>query len=111
MSRWDNSDRASRLPSNWGSIRLAVLRRDGYKCTSCGARASQVDHVEPGDDHGMENLQSLCRFCHDVKTRREGAEAQRRHRAYLRSLTRRKPERSPGELPIQRATPSGRKGW
>lgn len=108
--RWDNSDRVSRLPGNWASLRLATLRRDHYLCQGCGAPATEVDHVIPGDDHSLENLQSLCTPCHAAKTRREGVAAQRARRAYLKRITTRPPEKNPGEIPRHRAKP-GNKGW
>ncbi|MEU7177038.1 MULTISPECIES: HNH endonuclease [Streptomyces] len=37
--------------------------------------ATDVDHIEPGDNHDAENLQSLCRHHHARKSAREGANA------------------------------------
>lgn len=111
MGRWDNSNRSSRLPSNWQSIRLAVLRRDRYTCQNCGAEGNEVDHIEAGDDHSMANLQTLCRSCHATKTHAEGTAARRRRMHELRRMTRRQPEPSPGAIPPHKAKPSGRKGW
>ena len=60
----------------WLAVRRAVLDRDGWRCTSCGAPgALECDHVRPlrrgGDPYDMANLQTLCRACHIAKTRRE----------------------------------------
>ncbi|MEU4718388.1 HNH endonuclease [Nonomuraea dietziae] len=69
---WAGSDRRSRLPSNWTTIRLRVLRRDRFTCQRCGSGdANQVDHIVRGDDHSLENLQALCGPCHKRKTLRE----------------------------------------
>lgn len=55
--------------------RIAVLKRDGNVCQSCGqhdARA-EVDHIVPvcegGGSCGLENLRTLCRPCHRKVTR------------------------------------------
>ena len=98
---WETSNRKERLPADWQTRRVRVLRRDSYRCQArdsigvlCGAPANQVDHIVPGDDHSYENLQSLCRWHHDRKSSAEGHAAQRRPRA-RRS---RDPEPHPGDL-------------
>lgn len=92
------SDRAMRLPPDWQARRLRVLRRDRYSCQArmstgylCLERANQVDHIVPGDDHDLTNLQALCRWHHARKTSAEGAAA----RTYIEPR-RRKPEAHPG---------------
>ena len=51
--------------------RNAALRRDEYKCVVCGGTKSlQVDHIVAVADGGsdeVDNLQTLCRECHDSK--------------------------------------------
>ena len=49
-------------------LREQVLRRDGWRCQSCGARSNlEVHHQEfrsqSGDD-SEENLITLCAGCH-----------------------------------------------
>ena len=97
---WDTSDRKARLPSDWSTRRVRVLRRDGYKCQArdslnvmCGEPANQVDHIKPGDDHSLENLQALCRWHHARKSSAEGAAARR-----PRPRQAREPEQHPGLL-------------
>lgn len=80
---WAGSTRKDRLPANWDSeIRPAVLRRDAGWCRlrfeDCTGLASHVDHVQPGDDHRLENLQAACPSCHTIKSAREGAAARSR---------------------------------
>lgn len=82
MTAWNGSTRRARLPKDWPRIRARVLRRDRHSCTMtfsdgriCGAPANQVDHVEPGDDHGMANLRALCEWCHTHKSSSEGGTA------------------------------------
>lgn len=76
---WHTSDRRSRLPKNWPSIRNTILKRDGYQCvalddgTRCTQPATDVDHIEPGDNHNERNLQSLCAWHHSRKTAAEAA--------------------------------------
>lgn len=91
----ERSDRMKRLPDDWNERRIRVLRRDGYRCQiqdasgiPCLAPANQVDHVERGDDHGLDNLQAACRSCHARKSSAEGNAARQRRR--------RPPERHPG---------------
>jgi 5-methylcytosine-specific restriction protein A len=80
---WSGSDRASRLPGNWGTIRLRVLRRDGWRCkatlsdgTRCPEPGTEVDHMQRGDDHSLANLQALCSWHHAKKSSAEGRAAQ-----------------------------------
>ena len=79
---WEGSTRRARLPRNWRTLRLRVLRRDGYICQArfsegqlCGQPATDVDHIEPGDDHSMANLRALCAWCHARKSATEGGTA------------------------------------
>ena len=98
---WENSDRRARLPHDWQTRRLRVLRRDGYKCQhrdepgapKCLAPANQVDHVERGDDHDLANLQALCAWHHARKSSAEGRAAQR-----PRASRRRPSEQHPGMI-------------
>lgn len=104
MPNWEGSDRRSRLPKDWPKIRLKVLRRDGGQCTAltqaggrCDSTASDVDHIEPGDDHSLSNLRSLCSWHHKQKSSREGAAA---YAAKRRAIERkfRRTEQHPGML-------------
>lgn len=95
---WDTSNRKDELPHDWAAIRIRVLRRDGYKCQArdslgvkCKAPANQADHIVPGNDHSMENLQALCRWHHARKSSAEGHAARR-----PRLTQRREPESHPG---------------
>jgi 5-methylcytosine-specific restriction enzyme A len=74
-----NSDRRKRLPSNWGTLRKQVLRRDAYICHVCGGLANEVDHVVAGDNHDTDNLAAICRPCHMSKSGHEGGTTQRRY--------------------------------
>ena len=74
-----DSVRRRRLPSDWASRRRAVLVRDNHRCqwkvdalSVCGAPATDVDHVVPGDDDSFGNLRALCREHHALKSAREG---------------------------------------
>lgn len=76
--QWADSTRRDQLPDDWPALRRAVLERDGYRCRwdedgpRCGHPANQVDHIEPGDDHRLTNLQALCQHHHGIKSSREG---------------------------------------
>lgn len=98
---WSTSNRAKRLPGNWYVVRRVVLQRDEHRCTarlrddSRGPRrATDVDHIVPGDNHDLGNLQSLCRWHHKQKTAVESAAARRASRG--RQLRRRPAEEHPG---------------
>ncbi len=57
--------------------RWAVLKRDNYRCTKCGASPSsdhqvalEVDHINPvtkGGGNAIENLRTLCQRCNQGK--------------------------------------------
>lgn len=74
---WDTSDRRLRLPPDWPAIRRAVKARAGGRCeyahhvAACNGRGTDADHITPGDDHSLGNLQWLSAECHKDKTRRE----------------------------------------
>ncbi|MEU1254767.1 HNH endonuclease [Streptomyces chartreusis] len=84
---WQGSTRRSRLPKNWPLLRRKVLRRDNHVCQNrfsegqlCGREATEVDHIEPGDNHSMANLRALCTWCHARKSGSEGGRAAARMR-------------------------------
>ena len=61
------------------SIRYQVLKRDNFRCTSCGAMAQthgvslHIDHIVPvsrGGKTEMNNLQTLCEPCNLGKSNR-----------------------------------------
>ncbi|GAA3136536.1 hypothetical protein GCM10010466_29190 [Planomonospora alba] len=68
---WHTSNRRERLPGDWSRRRLIVLRRDNYTCYVCSGDATEVDHVDRGDNHSLANLAAICRECHKAKTLRE----------------------------------------
>jgi hypothetical protein len=52
---WATSTRKERLPSDWQTLRPAILERDGYRCTvirrdgrRCSDRATDAHHLDPG---------------------------------------------------------------
>lgn len=82
---WAGSNRQSRLPSNWRTeIRPAVLGPTGQRpCqirwdAGCTGNGTQVDHIRPGDDHSLGNLQPACEYCHGKKSSAEGNAARPR---------------------------------
>jgi len=76
-----STDSGTGYPPDWERRRRRVLTRDDYTCQTCGDRGGpygdvelHVDHILPksrGGSHREENLQTLCRSCHDGKTREE----------------------------------------
>lgn len=95
---WETSDRKDRLPPNWAQLRAATKARAKGKCQAnphvpgCGGWGRDADHITPGDDHNLDNLQWLSGPCHRAKTAREAA-ARNRARAAARN---RPQEQHPG---------------
>jgi 5-methylcytosine-specific restriction protein A len=86
---WQGSTRKERLPSDWSTRRLIVLKRDKGICHLCGnAGADTIDHLIQGDDHSLTNLapvhDRLAPHCHRTKSSNEG------HQAKLGNRTKRK---------------------
>lgn len=62
--------------TEWRHKRQEILERDYGLCQRCGSEATLVDHIIPSKDDWEDrldsgNLQSLCRECHKIKTKRE----------------------------------------
>jgi 5-methylcytosine-specific restriction enzyme A len=65
----------------WQLLRLSALSRDNYLCQHCIKEkkirpAMDVDHIVPIKVNwelrlSLDNLQSLCRSCHNQKTKKE----------------------------------------
>lgn len=73
------SRRHTNLARNrWAAIRIAVFKRDNYRCVLCGSPGRlECDHIRslnlaPGQNpYRLGGLQTLCRGCHIAKTSRE----------------------------------------
>lgn len=103
---WTTSNRRQRLPKNWNKLRSEVLAKAKYRCQgldpvatppptttriwrrghrwhhpACDMRATDVDHINAGDDHELSNLQALSHACHTAKTTHENTLAKARMRA------------------------------
>ena len=60
----------------WTALRWSIMRRDGFKCTSCGTGTGSGAHVHHihaiGSERGRgrefdpTNLRTLCRSCHSA---------------------------------------------
>ena len=80
--QWARGDgatpRRAELPRDWPRIRAHVLARDGHACRwiennkRCGARATDVDHINNRHDHNEKNLRSLCVTHHSAYTSKQG---------------------------------------
>lgn len=97
--RWDHQrcrgTTASRgYDGHWKRVREEALRRDHYLCVLCLADydrvtpARDVDHIVPIEVApelrlDLDNLQSLCRTCHRLKTERDkGIKRQSAHQSH-----------------------------
>ena len=57
-------------PTSYETLRQQVLRRDGWRCQSCGTMSNlEIHHKQfrshSGDD-SEDNLITLCTTCHDM---------------------------------------------
>lgn len=80
-------------PAGWRKARKQALERDHYECQLdydvCIGYATEVDHITNLAALGrsrdtavhVDDLQAVCKPCHQVKTSREAAAGRRRHRA------------------------------
>jgi 5-methylcytosine-specific restriction protein A len=82
---WSGSDRRSRLPSNWTQLRAQTKARANGQCQAllndgrrCPDQGTDCDHIVPGDNHELSNLQWLCKWHHGKKSSAEGNKGQRR---------------------------------
>jgi 5-methylcytosine-specific restriction endonuclease McrA len=97
---WESrSARHERLPDDWEeSYRKPTMRKARGLCQirgpRCTHRATQIDHIRPGDDHSLTNLQAACKNCHADKSAAEGVSA----RSQKRAKGKRPPERHPGRM-------------
>jgi 5-methylcytosine-specific restriction protein A len=95
---WNSSDRRFRLPDDWESRRAMVKARAHGRCEArihakdCDGIGTDCDHIIPGDNHSLVNLQWLSYACHKAKTARESAERNRRYKR----LRKHPNERHPG---------------
>ena len=95
---WSTSDRRARLPDNWGQLCRQVKARARGMCEAeqhdprCDGLGTDNDHIIPGDDHRLENMQWLSGPCHRAKTARESAARNQQSAA----LKRRPSEPHPG---------------
>ncbi len=77
LRRYDRPSRRVGKSPHWPALRLQALRRDDWRCVSCGRRGRlEVDHIQPVRDapelgFDLSNLQTLCPSCHSRKTRLE----------------------------------------
>lgn len=80
-ARYRGSSASRGYDSDWLRVREQALKRDNYLCTHCLAAgfvtpAKDVDHrvplnISPERRLDLDNLQSLCRPCHRVKTEKD----------------------------------------
>jgi 5-methylcytosine-specific restriction endonuclease McrA len=71
-----------KFPSvSWDDVRKSIMERDNYTCRHCGRRLlkeeCKIDHIEAlclgGSMWDRNNLQTLCKNCHDDKTAEDRA--------------------------------------
>lgn len=91
---YDNNNRPYKKlykTSRWQRLRIQVLKIQPLcvECSSIGriTKATVVDHIKPhkGDEelfYKLENLQPLCKPCHDRKTAKEDGRWGRKSKVY-----------------------------
>ena len=100
-SRWQTSHRRDRLPHDWQRIRAAVRARANGRCQAkqhangCNGIGTDCDHIIPGDDNSLDNLQWLSSACHKAKTARETAA----RNVWYRESRLHPVEKNPGSIP------------
>ena len=63
--------------TRWRKVRTHILKRDGGICQMCGRseKSMIVDHIKEikdgGEPYSYDNLQTLCKSCHNIKTAKE----------------------------------------
>ena len=80
---WTNGGRPRTTTPQHRRWRLAVLRRDGWQCQSCGHQGRpgdgimQADHIHnvatSGAEYDVDNGRALCIDCHKPKIQAEAA--------------------------------------
>ena len=75
-------DTKAKYGEDWPELRMACLRRDGFRCKECSIHYPppnqhllHADHIVSLDKGGrniVENLKTKCVDCHDKKTNRPG---------------------------------------
>ncbi len=92
MSNQGWADHGKRIisASEWKRLRKAALKRDQNRCqllmSPCTGTATEVDHIQPVYlaphlQGVLSNLMSVCKPCHDIKSRQEAIDGARRARA------------------------------
>ncbi|MCG3197098.1 MAG: hypothetical protein GHCLOJNM_01582 [bacterium] len=83
IERWRGSPSERGYDARWRAFRAEHLKLHPY-CSACGALANVVDHVVPKEVYedateaaARTGVQSMCRSCHNGKTRREQLAAMR----------------------------------
>ena len=100
-SRWNTSHRHDRLPPDWQRIRAEVKARANGRCQAkhhakgCNGIGTDCDHIIPGDDNSLDNLQWLSSACHKAKTARETAA----RNTWYRKTRLHPVEKNPGSIP------------
>lgn len=77
---WATSTRRATLPADWQRRRLAVFRRDNWRCIDCGhhdptGRTLECDHTGDRHDHRTQSLATRCGPCHRQRTLAQAARA------------------------------------
>ena len=101
MGPMSSSTNPAYTATAWRRARAAARRRDGDRCTVCGAGREDgvrldVDHITPmslgGDPYNLANLRTMCRRCHAAFGRRKPrARKQQPRRQWPRAARRRIP--------------------
>lgn len=72
-NEWDGKidGKGITIGGSWDVTRKAIFARDKYTCQSCGRKNNlTVDHIvqlSHGGTNSPENLQTLCKYCHEKK--------------------------------------------
>jgi len=82
IEAWNHNGKSSNergYGHKWRKLKVRVLQEDGHLCQPCirdgiFTKAVDVDHIinkAKGGTDQRRNLESICKSCHDIKTKRE----------------------------------------
>lgn len=83
---WQSSEsKDERYGINWRAIRKRIMSRDHQLCQACKrakryVQAKYVDHIIPKFEGGTDddqNLEAICKVCHDKKSAQEAVRGRR----------------------------------
>lgn len=108
---WKGGQPAASYGSGWAQLRARVLAEEP-RCT-CGAPATEVDHIVAiafGGTHEQRNLRGVCAACHKRKTAADSRRGKARKRGEVAFLSRDPRSERTSRITSSAAVPRGKVG-